>query len=394
MPTTRPVYPDPEIGPFSAIFPYEELAKEEEEKKQRLITGQQRIQKTNVIGDAIRLLADSIGAYKGATVTPKGVNPGVIRASERMRQVQDQGDDTLMRLRLTDLGNRQKDLSYQQSLDAEKRSAERRAQELAQNRGWEQADRIAEQEFRAGESEKAQKAALALEDKRSENDIRQIYAREAAAQKVIDQNNPFLKRYKSVYGNKAPFMALPDLEMGVDIPLSDTDAMQLLKWMRNDPAVDEIDKLNINPSNLTNNLAFKNIVMNNWDRYKPLVRKMASGEKITPDDEKAMYEAGLKAKRWNDYESRRQSIDITRKKGAKQLQELNDEYADLFDEGTTAGGGIQLKPEESQKIDGMINAQGYTPEQKRSAAYSYLVKQGYDDATAKEFAEFVYSNLK
>lgn len=394
MPTTRPVYPDPEIGPFSAIFPYEELAKEEEEKKQRLITGQQRIQKTNVIGDAIRLLADSIGAYKGATVTPKGVNPGVIRASERMRQVQDQGDDTLMRLRLTDLGNRQKDLSYQQSLDAEKRSAERRAQELAQNRGWEQADRIAEQEFRAGESEKAQKAALALEDKRSENDIRQIYAREAAAQKVIDQNNPFLKRYKSVYGNKAPFMALPDLEMGVDIPLSDTDAMQLLKWMRNDPAVDEIDKLNINPSNLTNNLAFKNIVMNNWDRYKPLVRKMASGEKITPDDEKAMYEAGFKAKRWNDYESRRQSIDITRKKGAKQLQELNDEYADLFDEGTTAGGGIQLKPEESQKIDGMINAQGYTPEQKRSAAYSYLVKQGYDDATAKEFAEFVYSNLK
>jgi len=394
MPTTRPVYPDPEIGPFSAIFPYEELAKEEEEKKQRLITGQQRIQKTNVIGDAIRLLADSIGAYKGATVTPKGVNPGVIRASERMRQVQDQGDDTLMRLRLTDLGNRQKDLSYQQSLDAEKRSAERRAQELAQNRGWEEADRIAEQEFRAGESEKAQKAALALEDKRSENDIRQIYAREAAAQKVIDQNNPFLKRYKSVYGNKAPFMALPDLEMGVDIPLSDTDAMQLLKWMRNDPAVDEIDKLNINPSNLTNNLAFKNIVMNNWDRYKPLVRKMASGEKITPDDEKAMYEAGLKAKRWNDYESRRQSIDITRKKGAKQLQELNDEYADLFDEGTTAGGGIQLKPEESQKIDGMINAQGYTPEQKRSAAYSYLVKQGYDDATAKEFAEFVYSNLK
>lgn len=391
MPTTTLPF---EPGPFSSVFPYEELAREEEEKKQRLQQGQQRIMRTNAIGDALRLIIDTVGASKGATVTPKGVNPGIMRASDRMRQIQDQSDDTLQRLRLTDLSNRQKDVAYQQSIDAEGRAAKRRADELAQGRQWEQEDTANEQRFRAEEAEKARQGASALEDQRSSNDIKLAYAREAAQQTIADQNNPFLKRYKAVYGNKAPFMAIPDLELGVDIPLSDADAMQLLKWMRNDPAVDEIDKLNINPSNLTNNLTFKNWVVNNWDRYAPLVRKMAAGEKITPQDEQAVYQAGVRAKRVKDYETRRQSIDPTKKKGAKQLQELNAEYKDLFDEGTSAGGGINLKPEESAKIDGMLNAEGYTPEQKRSAAYSYLIKQGYDQAAAKEFAEFVYSNLK
>lgn len=390
MPNTLPY----EEGPFSAVFPYEELAKEEEEKKQKLQQGQQRIAKTNAVGDALRLIIDSVGAFNGASVTPKGVNPGIIRASDRMRQVQDQSDDTMMRLRLTDLGNRQKDVAYQQSIDAEGREAQRRANELAQKRGWEQEDMTAEQKFRAEEAEKGGQRAKELENLRSGNTVKEIYAREAAQQTIADQDNPFLKRYKAVYGNKAPFMAIPDLEAGVDIPLSDTDAMQLLKWMRNDPAVSRIDKLNINPSNLTNNLAFKNIVMENWNRYAPLVRKMAAGEKITPQDEQMMYDAGTKAMRVQEYETRRSQIDINRKKGARQLQELNAEYKDLFDEGTSAGGGINLKPEESAKIDGMLNAEGYTPEQKRSAAYSYLINQGYDQAAAKEFAEFVYSNLK
>ena len=390
MPNTLPYVE----GPLSAVFPYEELAKEEEEKKQRLQQGQQRIMRTNAIGDALRLIIDTVGASKGATVTPKGVNPGIIRASDRMRQIQDQSDDTMMRLRLTDISNKQKDIAYQQSLEAEKRAAGRRAGEFAQQREWDVADTEQKMKFQAEQDEKARQGASALEDQRSANTVKEIYARKAADQQMADQNNPFLKRYKAVYGNKAPFMAIPDLELGVDIPLSDADAMQLLKWMRNDPAVDEIDKLNINPSNLTNNLTFKNWVVNNWDRYAPLVRKMAAGEKITPQDEQAVYQAGVRAKRVKDYETRRQSIDPTRKKGAKQLQQLNEEYKDLFDDGTSVGGGINLKPEESAKIDGMLNAEGYTPEQKRSAAYSYLIKQGYDQAAAKEFAEFVYSNLK
>ena len=390
MPNTLPY----EEGPFSAVFPYEELAKEEEEKKQKLQQGQQRIAKTNAIGDTLRLIIDSVGAFNGASVTPKGVNPGIIRASDRMRQVQDQSDDTMQRLRLTDLGNRQKDVAYQQGLDAEGRAAGRRAGEIAQQREWEVADTEKKLQFQAEQDDKARKGASALEDQRSANDIKQIYAREAAEQATIDQNNPFLKRYKAVYGNKAPFMAIPDLEAGVDIPLSDTDAMQLLKWMRNDPAVSRIDKLNINPSNLTNNLAFKNIVMENWNRYAPLVRKMASGEKITPQDEQMMYDAGTKAMRVQEYTDRRSQIDVTRKKGAKQLEQLNAEYKDIFDEGASAGGGINLTPEETAKIDGIINAEGYSAEQKRSAAFSYLKGQGYDDAAAKEFAEFVYQNLK
>jgi hypothetical protein len=392
MPITRYPY---EPGPYSAIFPYEDLVKEEEEKKRKLQEGQQRIMKTNALGDALRLLVDSVGAFKGATVTPKGVNPGIMRASERMRQIQDQSDENLMRYRLTDLANRQKDLGYMQQLEAEQRAAARRANELAQQRSWSVEDQEKEYQFRSGEAEKAGERAVNLENIRSGNTMREIYAREAAKAKEEAIANPFLARYKSVHGNKAPYMAIPDLEMGIEIPLSDTQAALIMKWMRNDPAVSRIEKLNIDPANLTNNLVLKNMVVQHWDRYAPLVRKMASGEKITPQDEQAFYDAGTMTMRIQEYETRRSKIDLTKKKGASQLQQLNNEYKDLFEEPTAIGGGstINLKPEEMSKIDGILNAEGYSREQKRSAAYSYLIGQGYDNSTAKSLAEFFYSNL-
>jgi hypothetical protein len=108
---------------------------------------------------------------------------------------------------------------------------------------------------------------------------------------------------------------------------------------------------------------------------------------------------GTMQKRTTEYQTKRDAIDPSRRKGAKQLEALNSEYADIFADDQTgqaasAGGEFSLKPEEGAKIDGVINAEGWTPEEKRSAVYSYLTKQGYDDAKAKEFAEFVYQNLK
>lgn len=385
-----------EPGPFSSVFPYEQLAQEEEEKKKKLISGQQKIQRTNALGEALRLIIDSVGATKGATVVPRDVNPGIFRASDRIRALEDRSDANLERLRLIDLQNRQKDIAYQQDLAAEGRAADRRAGELKQKRDWDVADTEAEQKFRAEEAEKSRQGAMDLENQRSKNDLDQIYAREKAKQKYLNQDNPFSARYRGIYGDTKPYMAIPDMELGVDIPLSDTDAMQILKWMRSDPAVRDIDKLNIKPNDLTNNLVFKNLVIQNWDRYKDLVRKLASGEKISPADEKAMVDMGARAKRTEEYETKRSAIDVNRKKGAKQLQELNAEYSDILNDGQAPGGTgqIELKPEEGAKIDGVINAEGYSPEQKRSAVYGYLVKQGYDQTSAKDFAEFVYSNLK
>ena len=396
MPTTQPNF---EEGPFSAVFPYEELAREEEEKKQRLQQGQQRIMRTNAIGDSLRLIIDSVGAARGATVTPKGINPGIMRASDRMRQIQDQSDDTMQRLRLTDLGNRQKDVAYQQSIDAEGREAQRRANELAQKRGWEQEDMAAEQKFRAEEAEKGGQRAMELEDRRSQNDMQQIYAREAAKKKEEEMANPFLARFRRTNGDtKSPYLVIPDTEIATDIPISEGDALTIMKWMRNDPSLPYTQRPRAGDN--ASNLPVKDIIVNNWPRYKDLVRKLASGQPISPQDEQAFYDASQRQMRVNEYTEKRNMIDLTRpggkerKSGIKELERLNAEYKDIFDEGASAGGGINLQPEETAKIDGIINAEGYSAEQKRSAAFSYLKGQGYDDAAAKEFAEFVYQNLK
>lgn len=197
-----------------------------------------------------------------------------------------------------------------------------------------------------------------------------------------------------MYGKKSPYMTISDTENGATIPLTDGQALQILKWMRQDPAIPMQVKVNISPNDLTNNLVFKQTVSDNWDRYKGLVRKMVMGEKISPDEEKAMFDAGNKAKRTEEYNTKRSGIDITKKKGAKELEKLNKEYADILGDTQTIRQPISLKPEESAKLQGVINAQGYSGEQKRSAVYGYLIKQGYDPEAAKSFAEFVYQNLK
>jgi hypothetical protein len=393
MPTTQPNF---EEGPFSAVFPYEELAKEEEEKKQKLQQGQQRIQRTNAIGDSLRLIIDSVGAFKGANVTPKGINPGIMRASERMRQVQDQSDDTMMRLRLTDLGNRQKDVAYQQGIEAENRAAGRRAGEIAQQREWEVADTDKKLQFQAEQAEKGGQRAMELEDRRSQNDMQQIYAREAAKKKEEELANPFLARFRRSNGEtKSPYLVIPDTEIAADIPLSEGDALKIMSWMRRDPAMkSKLRIYGLDTGKLSNNIKLKDAVVEHWDTYKDMVRRLASGQTITPADEEAFYKNSARQMRVQEYETRRSQIDVSRKKGAKQLEQLNTEYKDIFDEGASAGGGISLQPEETAKIDGIINAEGYSAEQKRSAAFSYLKGQGYDDAAAKEFAEFVYQNLK
>lgn len=106
-----------------------------------------------------------------------------------------------------------------------------------------------------------------------------------------------------------------------------------------------------------------------------------------------MYDAGTKAMRVQEYKTRRSEIDVSRKKGAKQLEQLNAEYKDIFDEGASVGGGINLQPEDEAKIDGIINAEGYEPGMKKQVVEGYLKERGYDAKLAGEYAAFIISQL-
>jgi len=67
-------------GPYSAIFDWKTEqadAAAQLEKKQAV---QRKIMKTNALGDAFSLLSEGVGAFYGATVTPRNANPGIMKA--------------------------------------------------------------------------------------------------------------------------------------------------------------------------------------------------------------------------------------------------------------------------------------------------------------------------
>jgi len=404
MPTTNYL----EEGPDSAIFPYEQLKEEEEAKKKQLQDSQKKIQRTNSVGEAFRLLIDSAGGSKGATIRPRDVNPGTMKASEKMYQIERDSDADMDRLRLMDLQNKQNDLRYNQGLAAEARGNEREDAKIAGQREWEEKKISGEREWREGQAEEEfgrekemagerEKSAMRIDTHQTNEDIRKALAVDKAEQ----SKNPYLKRYATMYGNKSPFLVIPDTEQGTDIPLGDGDAIQVLKWMRSDPAISQYDKMQIDPKDLSNNLKFKNLVVQNWDRYKDLVRKLASGQAISPEEEKGIITRGERMIRQTEYDTRLKGVEAIRndKKRERAMQGLQAEYPDLRQQELEASqaasqpaGQISLKPDQSATIDQVINATA-SPEQKRSAVFGYLVKQGYDQTAAKEFAEFVYQNL-
>lgn len=174
--------------PYSALFDYDQIALEEEQKKQRLQESQKKIMRTNAIGDAFRLLVDAAGGSKGATITPRPVNPGILKASGRFNALEDQSQTNMERFRLQDLAMREKDMSYGLGLKAQEQKDIEDATKLKEqqtftagenklNRENQTLNNTEERTARASLQESQAKSAKELERIRSSGDINEIARR-------------------------------------------------------------------------------------------------------------------------------------------------------------------------------------------------------------------------
>lgn len=127
-------------NPYSALFDYEQLAREEEERKRKLQQGQGKIMRTNAVGDALRLIVDAIGGSKGASIIPRPVNQGILQASQRYNALEDQSSSNMDRLRLQDLAVREKGIQYGAGLEAEQRGTARDLAKEQRGRGYQLED--------------------------------------------------------------------------------------------------------------------------------------------------------------------------------------------------------------------------------------------------------------
>jgi hypothetical protein len=395
-----------EPGPFSSVFPYEELKAEEEERLAKRQEAQQRIARTNVIGEALRIVSDAIGGSQGGTILPRE-QTGVAGAAQRFYRDQEASDQYLQKLRLSEIAAGEKDLSWQlaqrqREQDYQRQRAGRKEdldialQQKEADWARQAAERQDERKWREGESEKERQARAVLSAQQHAQQMELIEARKKTDTAEPEEIDPYMARWNKVSAKKQPYIVLPDTEHGFSIPLNEGQASQILKWMRNDPSIDPYLLGDIDPRYLSNNLTFKNLIIEHWDRYKDLVRKMGGGQPVSEQDVQGIYERANRQKRMRDYQREMDYAENISNKRRKEryINETRERYSDLFEEFNTLfpeeaeapRDSFDLTEDQDATIDKMLSATGYSTEDKRTAMVNYLMSQG---KTAEEAGSYI-----
>lgn len=131
---TTPNYED--ITPYSSLVDVDQLLQEEEARKNQKQQAEQKIMRTNAIGDALHLIMSGIGANQGATITPRQPNPYILKSADRYRKLDEDFETKRERLRLQDLGLREKDKSYQLGLEQRDQNWQREDDKISDQREY------------------------------------------------------------------------------------------------------------------------------------------------------------------------------------------------------------------------------------------------------------------
>jgi hypothetical protein len=105
-------------GPYSAIFDWKKEQQDLETMQNKRQSAQQKIIRTNAIGDAFRLLIEGVGAATGATVVPRNVNPGILKALSDYSKNETEYMQRLEGIKTRKLALSQADVQYGLAQDA------------------------------------------------------------------------------------------------------------------------------------------------------------------------------------------------------------------------------------------------------------------------------------
>lgn len=108
-------------APWSSLFDWDAEEKRLTQEKEQKQSANQRIMRTNAIGDAFRLLIDAVGGSKGARIVPRPVNPGIVKAVESYWKAGEDYQTQLQGLSAKKLAAQSSDLQYKLGLESEGR---------------------------------------------------------------------------------------------------------------------------------------------------------------------------------------------------------------------------------------------------------------------------------
>lgn len=360
MPNTPTLSQDP--GPYSALFDYKEEAAKEEAKNLQLQESQKKIMKTNVIGDAFRLLIDGVGGSKGATITPKGVNPGIVGASGRLTTLGKERDSNLERLRMTDMANKSRDIAY----------------------NTEQA-RIS-QAYRLKLEEEGSQRKLKLDEETRKNTEGDKHYDQKRKDSITDQQTAqdnSIKRQNNQAKNTRDTQAEYQRNLLASFSQERDRSVRTAKEDVEFIIPGTAEHIYISPAEI---LEMQSLLIGDKKKYDP---SLEAALKDLMKDDPVKQESGLLVlkKNWSKVKGVLGYANETQEKivSSPSLPVVQSQSQ------PQQNGG--LKPEESTFIQSVASSLNHTPEQKRLAIYQYLTKQGYDTTNVKDYADQVYQNL-
>jgi len=195
-------------GPFSSLLDYDEEDKLLQARKEQQQASQQKIMRTNALGEAWRIISDAIGGSMGATISPQPVNPAIMRASDKIGAYNQEYNTATDRLKLQSLNLKAKDKEFEVGQEAAAAERKFKAGEAEKERGYkttqagvEHLNKIeeinAQQKGNLAERELQNKGALQLEYARTAGDLKQIDAKRTATKALAEKGLFEVSRYDS-----------------------------------------------------------------------------------------------------------------------------------------------------------------------------------------------------
>ncbi len=377
-------------GPFSSLLDYEKEDELLRQRKEQQQASQQKIMKTNALGEAFRIIADAIGGSQGATIAPRAVNAGIVNAADRMRGEEDKYNASRDRLRLQSLDLAAKDKGYELDQEAARAAERFKAGEAEKDRGYkttqagvEHLNKIEEIEAgnkgRLAEQELQNKGALNLEYARTKGDLQQIEARKSATKALAEKGLFEVSRYDSpatdaIINRNQVVGMLNDLK--VYLRQKGVFPTQMPKVLQNTDTRGKISDDDL-----------KFLIGTYKEFFQPRLPELTGG---SPADGAMPGEASDKQVLQMLVGSPAPN-NVGYAQGQGPLRNPAIQPAQAVQQ--PAQNTLNLKETDISSIDNVLNAPNYTREQKRSAVWSYLLKQGYPDDYARKFAEYAYSQL-
>ena len=273
-PVEAPV--QPQRGPFSSIFNYDEEVARQEETFARREEMNEKIARGNAITDGFNLLISGLGGAAGATIPKNTPNKSVFNALNDYRAMDKEKRDRLDRFRMLDINNMTRDLQYRQGLEAEQRGRDFTGEQKEIDRAFTTEEKAKDRTFQAGE--KVETRTFTEEQKEKDRQARaKLQERTIQGKKDIEQQRADLGHYsyqdRAAYNKKGfnirGVSITPDLEVKMVRALQ-----EMYEGDLNKPKVLKSVDRNEN----INEESVRDLFLQHWDQLRELIPELSGSQ--------------------------------------------------------------------------------------------------------------------